>query len=79
MAHSAIDFREPAALAVAGAVSRGHLDGLADQAATLDATPGPPGAASAVEGDRRGGHRRGRAAARCLLRRFSYLVNPIAM
>lgn len=42
MAHSAIDFREPAALAVAGAVSRGHLDGLADQAATLDTIPARP-------------------------------------
>ncbi len=42
MAHSAIDFREPAALAVAGAVWRGHLDGLADQAPALDALPARP-------------------------------------
>jgi pimeloyl-ACP methyl ester carboxylesterase len=37
MAHSALDFREPAALAIAGAVSRGELDGLAAQAPALDA------------------------------------------
>jgi proline iminopeptidase len=42
MAHSAIDFREPAALAIAGAVWRGHLDGLADQAPTLDALRARP-------------------------------------
>lgn len=39
MAHSALDFREPAALAVAGAVCRGELDGLAAQAPALDALP----------------------------------------
>jgi pimeloyl-ACP methyl ester carboxylesterase len=39
MSHSALDFREPAALAIAGAVCRGELDGLADQAAVLDALP----------------------------------------
>ena len=43
MGHSAIDFREPAALAVAGAVCRGACDGLADRAATLDAIPARPG------------------------------------
>ncbi len=43
MGHSAIDFREPAALAVAAAVCRGAFDGLADQAATLDAIPARPG------------------------------------
>ncbi len=42
MAHSALDFREPAALAIAGAVWRGELDGLADQAAALDALPARP-------------------------------------
>jgi proline iminopeptidase len=42
MAHSALDFREPASLAIAGAVWRGELDGLADQAAALDALPARP-------------------------------------
>jgi proline iminopeptidase len=42
MAHSAIDFREPAALAVAGAVWRRHLDGLADQGPALDALRARP-------------------------------------
>jgi proline iminopeptidase len=42
MAHSALDFREPAALAIAGAVWRGELDGLADQAPTVDALPPRP-------------------------------------
>ncbi|QUR68479.1 alpha/beta hydrolase [Mycobacterium spongiae] len=37
MAHSALDFREPAALAIAAAVCRGELDGLAGQAPILDA------------------------------------------
>ncbi len=41
MAHSALDFREPAALAIAGAVFRGEADGLAAQAPTLDALPPP--------------------------------------
>jgi pimeloyl-ACP methyl ester carboxylesterase len=36
MAHSALDFREPAAIAIAGFVFRGELDGLADRASTLD-------------------------------------------
>jgi proline iminopeptidase len=39
MAHSAIDFREPAALVIATAVCRGELDGLAEKAAALDALP----------------------------------------
>lgn len=39
MAHSALDFREPAALAVAGAAFRGELDGLAARAPALDALP----------------------------------------
>lgn len=39
MAHSALDFREPAALAVASAVFRGDLDGLAAQAPALDELP----------------------------------------
>ncbi len=43
MAHSALDFREPAALAIAGAVCRGELDGLAAQAPALDALPPRPG------------------------------------
>jgi pimeloyl-ACP methyl ester carboxylesterase len=42
MAHSALDFREPAALAIAGAVWRGEHDRLADQAAALDAIPARP-------------------------------------
>ena len=42
MAHSALDFREPAALAVAGAVSRGEFEGLAAQAPALDALPTRP-------------------------------------
>ena len=42
MAHSALDFREPAALAIAGAVWRGELDSLAGQASTLDALPARP-------------------------------------
>ena len=32
MAHSALDFREPAALAIAGAVCRGEIDKLAGRA-----------------------------------------------
>jgi len=43
MAHSALDFREPAALAIAGAVWRGELNSLAAQASTLDALPARPG------------------------------------
>jgi len=39
MAHGALDFRETAALAVAGAVCRGELDGLAERAPALDALP----------------------------------------
>jgi proline iminopeptidase len=42
MAHGAIDTREPAALVIAGAVCRGELDGLAAQAAGLDALPARP-------------------------------------
>jgi proline iminopeptidase len=42
MAHSALDFREPASLAIAGAVWRGELHRLADQAAALDALPARP-------------------------------------
>lgn len=42
MAHSALDFRETAALAIAGAVWRGELDSLAGQASTLDALPARP-------------------------------------
>jgi proline iminopeptidase len=42
MAHSALDFREPAALAVAGAVFRGEFDGLAARAPALDALPPRP-------------------------------------
>jgi len=42
MAHSAIDFREPAALDVAQAVWRGELDGLAAKAAALDDLPARP-------------------------------------
>ncbi|OBF57966.1 alpha/beta hydrolase [Mycobacterium sp. 852002-50816_SCH5313054-b] len=42
MAHSALDFREPAALAIAGAVCRGELEGLAAQAPALDALPPRP-------------------------------------
>ena len=39
MAHSALDFREPAALAIAGAAFRGDLDGLGAQAPALDEIP----------------------------------------
>ena len=42
MAHSALDFREAAALAVAGAVSRGEFDGLAARAPALDTLPPRP-------------------------------------
>jgi hypothetical protein len=42
MAHGALDFREPAALAVIEAVWRGELDGLTDRAPMLDALPVRP-------------------------------------
>lgn len=42
MAHSALDFREPAALHIAAAVCRGDLDGLAARAPALDALPPRP-------------------------------------
>lgn len=42
MAHSALDFREPAALAIACAVSGGEVDGLADQTRALDGLPPRP-------------------------------------
>jgi pimeloyl-ACP methyl ester carboxylesterase len=42
MAHSALDFREPAALAIAGAVWRGEHARLADQAGALDSLPARP-------------------------------------
>jgi proline iminopeptidase len=42
MGHSALDFREPAALAIAGFVWRGELDGLAARASLLDAMPARP-------------------------------------
>lgn len=42
MAHSALDFREPVALASADAVRRGDLDGLAARASSLDALPPRP-------------------------------------
>jgi len=42
MAHSALDFREPASLAISGAVCRGELDGLAAQAPALDVLPPRP-------------------------------------
>jgi pimeloyl-ACP methyl ester carboxylesterase len=42
MAHSALDFREAAALAIAGAVSRGEGAGLADQTRALDGLPPRP-------------------------------------
>jgi proline iminopeptidase len=43
LAHGALDSREPAALAVAGAVCRGELDGLAERGQALDALPPRPG------------------------------------
>ncbi len=58
MAHSALDFREPAARAIAEAVFRGEVDGLAARAPELDALPSRPevrllwqaiGVAAAVE------------------------------
>lgn len=39
MAHSALDFREPTALAIARAVVGGEIDGLAAKAPALDAIP----------------------------------------
>ncbi|MGA3256198.1 MAG: alpha/beta hydrolase, partial [Mycobacterium sp.] len=42
MGHSALDFREPAALGIAGSVWRGELDELANQASRLDAIPARP-------------------------------------
>jgi pimeloyl-ACP methyl ester carboxylesterase len=42
MAHSALDFREPAALAIAGAVWRGEIDSLTARAPALDALPARP-------------------------------------
>jgi proline iminopeptidase len=42
MAHSALDFREPAALAIAGAVRRQEFDSLAAAAPALDALPARP-------------------------------------
>ncbi|OBI07497.1 alpha/beta hydrolase [Mycobacterium scrofulaceum] len=59
MAHSALDFREPAAIAIARAVCRGEIDGLAAKAPALDALPARPelrllwkmiGVAATVEG-----------------------------
>jgi proline iminopeptidase len=42
MAHSALDFREPAALAIAAAVCGGELEALATQVPALDALPARP-------------------------------------
>jgi proline iminopeptidase len=42
MAHGALDFREPAALAIAGAVCRGELDVLAERGEALDELPPRP-------------------------------------
>lgn len=42
MAHSAVDFREPAALTIAAAVCRGEIDNLAGQGSALDALPARP-------------------------------------
>jgi pimeloyl-ACP methyl ester carboxylesterase len=42
MAHSALDFREPAALTIAEAVCHGEFGGLAERAAQLDALPARP-------------------------------------
>ncbi|OBG58069.1 MULTISPECIES: alpha/beta hydrolase [unclassified Mycobacterium] len=59
MAHSALDFREPAAIAIARAVWRGEIDALAARAPALDALPARPelrllwkaiGVAATVEG-----------------------------
>ncbi|EFG74855.1 hydrolase, alpha/beta domain protein [Mycobacterium parascrofulaceum ATCC BAA-614] len=59
MAHSALDFREAAAIAIARAVWRGEIDSLAAQAPALDALPARPelrllwkviGLAATVEG-----------------------------
>jgi proline iminopeptidase len=41
-AHSAVDFREPAALAIARAVCRGEIDKLVGQGSALDALPARP-------------------------------------
>ena len=42
MAHSALDFRESAALIVAAAMFRGEIDKLAAQGSKLDALPAHP-------------------------------------
>jgi proline iminopeptidase len=42
MAHSALDFREPAALAIADAVWRGEIDSLTARAPALDTLPARP-------------------------------------
>jgi proline iminopeptidase len=42
MAHSALDFREPAALAIADAVWRGEIDSLTARARALDTLPARP-------------------------------------
>jgi pimeloyl-ACP methyl ester carboxylesterase len=42
LAHGALDFHEPVALDIAGAVCRGEFDGLADRASALDALPPRP-------------------------------------
>jgi pimeloyl-ACP methyl ester carboxylesterase len=42
MAHSAVDFRESAALTIAEAVCRGEIDKLAGQGSALDALPARP-------------------------------------
>jgi proline iminopeptidase len=42
MAHSALDFRESAALTVAAAVFRGEIDRLASRGSTLDDLPARP-------------------------------------
>ena len=42
LAHGALDSREPAALAIARAVCRGELDGLADRGPALDTLPPRP-------------------------------------
>ena len=62
LAHGALDSREPAALAIAGAVCRGEFDGLAERGQALDALPPRPALRLLVEGARRGGGRRGRTA-----------------
>jgi pimeloyl-ACP methyl ester carboxylesterase len=86
MAHSALDFREPAALPIAAAVCRGDLDGVGRPGTRAGCIPAAALSSLAVEGDRGGRHRRGRPTGRAARRgapggylRDQLRMNPIAM